>query len=163
MKVILKNNKIGTLINDVSIIFDNGDGYSYKVPADDILREYIDNDKAADMNELRRLQKAARENNKQHLIDWLKQFDDQIRKDYENAFQKELSGAIENFCVAIAYALRFSEKTKFGNKRIGEFMDDVFTSIDMFARGEYSPDDYKKELLESGVTLFNKKGEKENG
>lgn len=113
--------------------------------------------------EIRRLQKAAKEKDWTYLTNWLRQFDEQVRQDYENAFQKELGNAIENFCVAIAYALRFSEKTKFGNKRIGEFMDDVFTSIDMFARGEYSPDDYKKELLKSGVTLFNKKGEKENG
>lgn len=113
--------------------------------------------------EIRRLQKAAKEKDWTYLTNWLRQFDEQVRQDYENAFQKELGNAIENFCVAIAYALRFSEKTKFGNKRIGEFMDDVFTSVDMFARGEYSPDDYKKELLKSGVTLFNKKGEKENG
>lgn len=159
MKVILKNNKIGTLVKDVSIIFDDGDGYSYKVPANDILKEYIERNKTTDMNEIRRLQKAAREKNISHLIDWLKQFDDQVRQEYENAFQKEVSEAIDNFCVAIAYALHFSEKTKFGEKRIKEFLDDTFVTVDMFRKGEYNPEDYKKQLAESGITIFDKKGE----
>lgn len=159
MKVILKNNKIGTLVKDVSIIFDDGDDYSYKVPANDILKEYIERNKTTDMNEVRRLQKAARENNKQHLIDWLNQFDDQVRRDYEKAFQKELSEAIENFCIAIAYVLHFSEKTKFGEKRIKEFLDDTFVTVDMFRKGEYSPEDYKKQLSESGIKIFNKEEE----
>lgn len=39
MKVKLKNGRIGELVNNVSIIFDNGDGYSYTVPASDIEKE----------------------------------------------------------------------------------------------------------------------------
>lgn len=159
MKVILKNNKIGTLVKDVSIIFDDGDGYSYKVPADDILKEYIERNKTADMNEIRRLQKAAREKNISHLIDWIKQFDDQVGRDYENAFQKELSEAIDNFCLAIAYALHFSEKTKFGEKRIKEFLNDTFVTVDMFRKGEYSPEEYKKQLSKAGIKIFDKEKE----
>lgn len=108
-------------------------------------------------NELRRLERAAREKDKKHLLEWAKQFEDQIRQEYENAFQKELGDAIDNFCIAIAYALRFSEKTKFGNKRIKEFMDDVFVTVDMFTKGEYSPEDYRQELIKSGITIFEKK------
>lgn len=107
--------------------------------------------------EIRRLQKAASQKDWTYLTDWLKQFDDQVRRDYENAFQKELGDAIDNFCIAIAYALRFSEKTKFGNKRIKEFMDDVFVTVDMFTKGEYSPEDYRQELIKSGITIFEKK------
>lgn len=109
--------------------------------------------------DIRRLWRAAKEKDWTYLTDWLRQFDDQVRKDYENAFQKELGDAIDNFCVAIAYALRFSEKTKFGNKRIKEFMDDIFVTVDMFTKGEYNPEDYKKQLAESGITIFDKKGE----
>lgn len=83
-------------------------------------------------NELRRLEKAAREKNKKHLLEWAKQFDDQVRKEYEHAFQQELGDAIENFFLAIAYSLRFSEKTKFGRKRINEFLDDLLITIDLF-------------------------------
>src|SRR5699024_7699815 len=100
---------------------------------------------------------AAREKDKKHLLEWAEQFENQIRQEYENAFQKELGDAIDNFCIAIAYALRFSEKTKFGNKRIKEFMDDVFVTVDMFTKGEYSPVDYRQELIKSGITIFEKK------
>lgn len=113
--------------------------------------------RTVDRNELRRLERAAREKDKKHLLEWAEQFENQIRQEYENAFQKELGDAIDNFCIAIAYALRFSEKTKFGNKRIKEFMDDVFVTVDMFTKGEYSPEDYRQELIKSGITIFEKK------
>lgn len=113
--------------------------------------------RTVDRNELRRLERAAREKDKKHLLEWAEQFENQIRQEYENAFQKELAEAIDNFCIAIAYALRFSEKTKFGNKRIKEFMDDVFVTVDMFTKGEYSPEDYRQELIKSGITIFEKK------
>lgn len=113
--------------------------------------------KTVDRNELRRLERAAREKDKKHLLEWAEQFENQIRQEYENAFKKELGDAIDNFCIAIAYALRFSEKTKFGEKRIKEFMDDVFVTVDMFTKGEYSPEDYRQELIKSGITIFEKK------
>lgn len=111
-------------------------------------------------NELRRLERAAREKDKKHLLEWAKQFEDQIRQDYEKAFEKSLANAIDDYVVAIAYALRFSEKTKFGEKRIKEFLDDVFISIDMFRTGEYDPEEYKQQLIDSGINIFSKKEEK---
>jgi hypothetical protein len=39
LRVILKNGKIGKLVKDVHIIFDDGDGHSYTVPANDIIEE----------------------------------------------------------------------------------------------------------------------------
>lgn len=116
--------------------------------------------KTIDMNEIRRLQKAAREKNISHLVDWLKQLDSSIRQEYEKAFEKSLANAIDDYVVAIAYALRFSEKTKFGEKRIKEFLDDVFISIDMFRTGEYDPEEYKQQLIDSGINIFSKKEEK---
>ena len=92
--------------------------------------------KKIDMNEIRRLQKAARDGNKQHLADWFLQFDEQVRNEhkkyaedvimkanremraeYEKAFKEELAEAIDNYIIAIAYTLKFSELTKFGPKR----------------------------------------------
>ena len=116
--------------------------------------------KTIDMNEIRRLQKAAREKNISHLVDWLKQLDSSIRQEYEKAFEKSLANAIDDYVIAIAYALRFSEKTKFGEKRIKEFLDDVFISIDMFRTGEYDPEEYKQQLIDSGINIFSKKEEK---
>lgn len=39
MRVILKNGKTGRLVKDVHIIFDDGDGYSYTIPTNDIVEE----------------------------------------------------------------------------------------------------------------------------
>ena len=115
--------------------------------------------KTVDRNELRRLERAAREKDKKHLLEWAEQFENQIRIEYENAFQKEVSEAIDNFCVAIAYTLHFSEKTKFGEKRIKEFLDDTFVTVDMFRKGEYSPEEYKKQLNDAGIKIFSRKDE----
>ena len=37
MKVKLKNGRIGTIVGDVHIVFDNYDSYSYTVPSEDIV------------------------------------------------------------------------------------------------------------------------------
>lgn len=110
--------------------------------------------KTVDMNEIRRLQKAAREGDKKHLVEWFMQFEDQVRMEYERAFQSEVGDAITNFCIAIAYTLHFNEKTKFGNKRIKDFMNDLFVTVEFFKLGEYSPEEYKAELEKEGIDLF---------
>lgn len=126
-----------------------------------------------DMNEVRRLQKAAREGDKQHLIEWFNQFDAQVRGEYERymtqeieklskkleetykkQFEKDISDAVENYLVAIVYTLKFSELTNFGSKRIKEFMSDVTATVNMFTRKEYTPDEYKEILAKNGIDLF---------
>lgn len=108
-------------------------------------------------NEIRRLMKAAREKNIDHLIEWMYQFEEQMRQEYERAFQKELEEAINNFLITIAYSLRFSETTKFGKKRLNEFMDDLMVTIDMYRTGEYKPEEYKEALKKSGIDMFDNK------
>lgn len=135
--------------------------------------------KKIDMNEIRRLQKAARDGNKQHLADWFLQFDEQVRNEhkkyaedvimkanremraeYEKAFKEELAEAIDNYIIAIAYTLKFSELTKFGPKRTKEFLQDVSATVNMFTTKEYTPEEYKKILAENGIELFIKEEEK---
>ena len=54
-----------------------------------------------DRSEIRRLQKAAKENNKLALGAWASQFEDNLRRmydrEYERAFQQELISSIDNF------------------------------------------------------------------
>ena len=61
-----------------------------------------------DRNELHRLKKAARENDIGKLADWANQFQEQLKVQYEKAFQEELNGAIDVFVLTIAYTLHFS-------------------------------------------------------
>lgn len=102
-------------------------------------------------NELRRLEKAAREKDKRHLVDWAKQYDNQIRLEYEKAYHEEIDHSINVFLTAVAYTAHFSEETKLGKKKLPEFMEDLFVSIDMFRTGEYKPEEYKEELEKNGI------------
>lgn len=99
--------------------------------------------KLFDKNELHRLIKALKTENRKKLIDWAAQFEDSIRREYDRQFEKqfkeELSAAINNFIIAIVYTLHFNEKCKFGGKRIDDFMEDLLATIDNFTDGSYSP------------------------
>lgn len=104
-------------------------------------------------DELRRLEKAAREKDKKKLAEWAAMYDDQLRRDYEENYKDEISNAVDNFLLAVAYTLRFSEETEFGPKRLPAFMEDMYATIDMFRTGEYKPEEYKEALKKSGVIL----------
>lgn len=108
-------------------------------------------DNIINRSELRRLEKAARDKNKDKLLEWIIQFDNQIRMEYENTYKKELADSIDNFCTAVAYTARFSETTHLGPKKLPEFMDDLFVTIDMFRVGEFKPEDYEEELRKCGI------------
>ena len=121
---------------------------------------YIEN-KGNDSNslfskaEIRRLEKAAKEKNKMKLMEWGIQFENQVKenfeKEYDRALKEDLGNCIDTFCLAIAYTLHFNEKTKFGRDRLCDFLQDMFVTVDLFRKGEYNPEDYKKELEEYGI------------
>lgn len=110
-----------------------------------------------DRNEVRRLQKAARDNNKLALGEWATKFENGIRREfereYEKAFQAELAASIDNFLTATAYTALFSEETHLDKDTLPSFMEDLFVTIDMFRTGEYSPEEYKNALKENGVEV----------
>lgn len=111
-------------------------------------------------NEIRRLEKAARDGNKQHLGDWLRQFVDRAdalyRKEYDKIYQEEINSTIENFMLALAYTLHFSEEFHLGKDRLPEFINDLLVTVDLFRTGEYKPSDYEEELAKHGVYLDEK-------
>lgn len=116
-----------------------------------------------DKEEFKRLERAEnksyKKRSKQALYDWGIQFEETIserlRIEYENKFKKELEYSIECFIVAIMYALHFSETTNFGAKRLKNIMTDIESTVDMFYRGEYSPDEYKEILAKDNIFLEN--------
>ena len=116
--------------------------------------------KLINRDERRRLEKAAREKDKKHLVAWAEQFEDQIRREYEKSFEDELDNSVENFLVAIVYTLHFSELTQFGKKRINEFCGDMMSTVDMFTSKEYTPAEYKEILEKEGIDMFSRKGKK---
>lgn len=104
-------------------------------------------------DEIRRLQKAARDNNKTALRDWLIQYDNAIRQEYDKAYKDELSSSIDNFMIAVAYTAHFSETTELDKDSLPEFMEDLFVTIDMFRLKEYIPQEYIDELKKCGIIL----------
>ena len=110
-----------------------------------------------DRNELRRLEKAAREKNKKYLMEWASQWEDQIeaslRKEYEKVYQEEIKNSIDNFVIALAYTLVYSEEWNFDPKNLAGFLEDLFITVDLYRTGEYKPQDYKEDLAKHGVII----------
>ena len=117
------------------------------------------------MNRAERRQYAKRINTPQKLEQFSRRFDNDVRKEYEKIYEekyeREVEDTIENFLIAITYCLHFSEKTKFGKNRLKEFLDDLLVTVDMFKKGEFSPDDYRKALIEDGIEIISSKKRKE--
>lgn len=118
-------------------------------------------------SELRRLEKAARDKDKNKLKDWARQFEEQMAnvydkaydETYEEIYQNELMKSMDNLYLTIIYTLHFNNTTQFGIKRINGFMEDLLETIDMFRRGEAIPSDYQKQLEKDGIKW---KTQKEN-
>lgn len=108
-------------------------------------------------DELRRLEKAARDKDKRKLYTWLQQYshylEDLLRKEYNTAYQDEVASSVQNAIIAIAYTAYFSEENYVNKENIADYMADLFTTIDMFRTGEYKPEDYSKALKDVGVTI----------
>ncbi len=108
-------------------------------------------------NEIRRLEKAAREKDKRHLIDWADKLEQQIQQDIERQleyrYNLELGNAVDTIMVAVAYALNFSEETSLDRNNIADFMHDLFVTIDLYRTGEYKPEDYVQQLKDVGVSV----------
>lgn len=109
-------------------------------------------DSLLNRNEIRRLEKAAREKDKKHLLEWARRFEDSIRRIFEKEYQAEIQTSVDNFMIAVAYTLYFSEETVIKDKKdVGEFMSDLFSTLDLYRTGEYNPQEYKDILNKVGV------------
>ena len=110
-------------------------------------------------DEVRRLEKAARDKNKKKLADWIKNFetyiDSMVRRDYAQACQDEIVQNFDNIIMAVAYTAYFSEESYVDNKNIADFMSDLFATIDMYRTGEYTPSEYTDILKKDGVQIDN--------
>lgn len=103
-------------------------------------------------DDVRRLQKAARDKNIDKLKEWSEQYQYSVEaryeKYYQEVFSKEVNNAVETLMLALAYTLCFSEEINMDKKNIGDFINDFVVTVDMFRTGEYKPSDYEQALLE---------------
>ena len=104
-------------------------------------------------------------NTPQKLEQFSKHMDYNLRKEYaemyEKKYQEDLGNSIDLFILAIIYTLHYNEKTKFGNNRIEDFMQDLFVTVDYFRTGEYDPNDYREQLEKDGIIILTHKDKKE--
>lgn len=108
-------------------------------------------------DELRRLEKAAREKDKTKLRDWALQYEmtlsSFIQEGYEKMYERELANGFDVLILALLYCLLNNEKIKIKDEDIELVLDDFHKVIDSFRSGEYKPDDYLTKLTKLGVTL----------
>lgn len=76
-----------------------------------------------------------------------------LRKIFEKEYQDEVDSSINNFLVAIAYTLTFTEEIKIEKGAIAGVIEDLLVTVDMFRTGEYKPKDYEEALKENGVAF----------
>ena len=106
-------------------------------------------------SELRRLQKAVQSNNRIDFSMWLSQFEQQVKNElkiqYNNKFEKDLTDSLDIFFIAVAYTLVFNEDTHLDKNTLPDFISDLYATIELYTKKEYSPDDFRKVLEENGV------------
>lgn len=113
------------------------------------------------MNRKQRRDYAKKINTPQKLEKFSKHLDYNLRKEYQKAYEKkyeeDLLNSIDIFILAIIYTLHFNEKTRFGNNRIEDFMNDLFVTVDNFRTGEYDPEEYRQILKKDGINVISSK------
>lgn len=109
--------------------------------------------KLFDKNELRRLEKAAKDKNKNKLIEWGTAFEKRVIELYEKEYIKILQDSINNYMLIMIFSLHFNEKTKFGKKRIDDFMEDFVEVAKGFSNEEFKVQEYEEMLNKDGIYL----------
>lgn len=103
------------------------------------------------MNRAERRRNAKRYNTPKKQEQLAKELYEQARIVCEESYKKQTEKNIDTMLLALKYTLHFSELTKFGNKRLNEFMDDLMAVFDGFTTEEYNIDEYRKALLDDGI------------
>jgi len=76
-----------------------------------------------------------------------------FNKIYREKYLNELKEKLIDLDVAVMYALHFNENTKFGNKRLKDFMDDLAATMRGFYKDDFDRAEYKKMLEDDGIKL----------
>ena len=103
------------------------------------------------MNRAERRKNAKRYNTPKKQEQLAKDMYEQARMVCEESYKRQTEKNIDTMLLALKYTLHFSELTKFGNKRLNEFMDDLMAAFEGFTTGEYNIEEYRKALLEDGI------------
>lgn len=116
--------------------------------------------KMFDTNELNRLQRCAKNKDKNEIKKWGQDFEHRVNEKYYELYKKQymiwLEETFKDLDIALMYTLHFNEYTKFGNKRLKSAMDDIAETLRGFYKGEFKREEYKKMLEDDGIKLMEK-------
>lgn len=122
------------------------------------MKEQDDIVKMFDTNELNRLQRCAKNKDKNEIRKWGQDFEHRVNEKYYELYKKQyviwLEETFKDLDIALMYTLHFNEYTKFGNKRLKSVMDDLGESLRGFYKGEFKREEYKKMLEDDGIKLM---------
>lgn len=122
------------------------------------MKEQDDIIKMFDTNELNRLQRCAKNKDKNEIRKWGQDFEHRINEKYYELYKKQyviwLEETFKDLDIALMYTLHFNEYTKFGNKRLKSVMDDIAESLRGFYKKEFNREEYKKMLEDDGIKLM---------
>ena len=122
------------------------------------MKEQDDIVKMFDTNELNRLQRCAKNKDKNELKKWGQDFEHRVNEKYYELYKKQymiwLEETFKDLDIALMYTLHFNEYTKFGNKRLKSVMDDIAESLRGFYKKEFNREEYKKMLKDDGIKLM---------
>ena len=114
--------------------------------------------KMFDTNELNRLQRCAKNKDKNEIRKWGQDFEHRVNEKYYELYKKQyviwLEETFKDLDIALMYTLHFNEYTKFGNKRLKSVMDDIAETLRGFYKGEFKREEYKKMLKDDGIKLM---------
>lgn len=114
--------------------------------------------KMFDTNELNRLQRCAKNKDKNEIKKWGQDFEHRINEKYYELYKKQyiiwLEETFKDLDIALMYTLHFNEYTKFGNKRLKSVMDDIAEALRGFYKGEFKREEYRKMLKDDGIKLM---------
>lgn len=114
-------------------------------------------DSLINREEIRRLEKAAREKDKKHLSEWAKSLEYRLsadmQKHYEKMYQDELANAIDTFILTIIYTLYNDSNIIIKKGKVPLFLDNLLKNIDRFRTGEAKKEDYEHYLTKDDIQI----------
>lgn len=107
--------------------------------------------------DVRRLEKAAREKDKAHLTEFLRQYETQVAETYRISYEKRYEEMTNQFAavfnIVFWYTLIFSEETWIDKDNLKGFIDDFNVTYAMVGKGELSETQMREDLKKYEVNI----------
>lgn len=108
-------------------------------------------------NELNRLHRCAKDNNKEKLREWGIDYDRRLKEQYNKIYLERhierFTQSIKDLDIATIFTLHFNENLHLNEEEIIDFMNDVRATERGFYKDGYTRQDYIKMLEDDGINM----------